>query len=82
MTLTRTNLTLPVDLLRQVDEFAGPRGRSKYVADAVARKVGRDRLGRAIRATAGALVGTDEWLDPDASLAHARELRAAWDRKP
>ncbi|MBI2776479.1 MAG: hypothetical protein HYX57_04310 [Chloroflexi bacterium] len=56
MTLTRTNLTLPVDLMRQVDELAGPRGRSRYVADAVAQRVKRDRLGRAIEASFGSLV--------------------------
>ena len=55
-TLARTNLTLPEDLLRQVDEIAGPRGRSRYVAEAVARRVKRDRLGRAIEAAAGSLV--------------------------
>jgi predicted transcriptional regulator len=56
MALTRTNLTLPGDLLRQVDELAGPRGRSRYVADAVAQRVKRDRLLRAIEASAGSLV--------------------------
>lgn len=56
MALARTNLTLPEDLLRQVDEIAGPRGRSRYVADAVAQRVKRDRLGRAIEASFGSLV--------------------------
>lgn len=54
--LARTNLTLPEDLLRQVDEIAGPRGRSRYVADAVAQRVRRDRLQRALDASAGSLV--------------------------
>jgi metal-responsive CopG/Arc/MetJ family transcriptional regulator len=53
MTLARTNLTLPEDLLKEVDELAGPRGRSRYVAEAVAHRVRRDRLGRAIHASAG-----------------------------
>jgi predicted transcriptional regulator len=59
MALARTNLTLPVDLLRQVDEIAGPRGRSRYVADAVAQRVKRDRLRRAIDAAAGSLIPKD-----------------------
>lgn len=72
MALARTNLTLPADLMQQVDELAGPRGRSRYVAEAVAQRVKRDRLGRAIRETAGILVGTPyqmtrdevtEWVD-------------------
>lgn len=53
MALARTNLTLPEELLAEVDELAGPRGRSRYVAEAVAQRVKRDRLGRAIRATTG-----------------------------
>ena len=56
MALARTNLTLPEDLLREVDELAGPRGRSRYVADAVAQRVKRDKLGRAIKLAAGSLV--------------------------
>jgi metal-responsive CopG/Arc/MetJ family transcriptional regulator len=52
-TLARTNLTLPEDLLAEVDALAGPRGRSRYVAEAVAQRLKRDRLGRAIEATAG-----------------------------
>ena len=56
MALTRTNLTLPADLLREVDAFAGPRGRSRYVADAVAQRVKRDRLKRAIEESFGSLV--------------------------
>ncbi len=53
MPLARTNLTLPEDLLAEVDALAGPRGRSRYVAEAVARRVQRDKLGAAIQASAG-----------------------------
>ncbi len=56
MALARTNLTLPEELLRQVDDIAGPRGRSRYVADAVAQRVKRDRLRLAIEASYGSLV--------------------------
>jgi len=52
MVLARTNLTIPEDLLREVDELAGPRGRSAFVADAVAARVRRERLARAIGASA------------------------------
>ena len=65
MPLARTNLTLPEDLMRQVDELAGPRGRSRYVAEAVAQRVKRDRLGKAIRETAGIMVGKPGWMSPD-----------------
>ncbi|TAL13090.1 MAG: CopG family transcriptional regulator [Chloroflexota bacterium] len=56
MALARTNLTLPEELLAEVDAIAGPRGRSRYVADAVAQRVKRDRLLRAIEASVGSLV--------------------------
>lgn len=56
MALARTNLTLPEDLLLQVDEIAGPRGRSRYVAEAVAQRVKRDRLRLAVEQSFGSLV--------------------------
>jgi metal-responsive CopG/Arc/MetJ family transcriptional regulator len=73
--LARTNLTLPAELLREVDELAGPRGRSRYVAEAVAYRVKRDRLGKAIRDTAGIMVGKPGWMSPDEVLQWVRDLR-------
>jgi hypothetical protein len=55
MSLARTNLTLPAQLLADVDAMAGPRGRSRYVAEAVAQRLKRDRLAAAIDGTAGVL---------------------------
>ncbi len=63
--LARTNVTLPATLLEEVDRFAGPRGRSRYVAEAVAQRVRRDALGAAIRETAGAMVGRPGWMSPN-----------------
>lgn len=57
MALARTNLTLPEELLVKVDAIAGPRGRSRYVAEAVAQRVKRDELGQAIEASAGVVRG-------------------------
>jgi len=74
MALTRTNLTLPEELLRQVDEIAGPRGRSRYVADAVAQRVKRDRLRRAIEDSYGSLV-------PKGGRPMTREDVSAWARE-
>lgn len=73
--LARTNVTLPADLLREVDELAGPRGRSQFVAEAVTAKVKRERLRRAIDATAGALVGKPGWMTPDESYRWVRSMR-------
>lgn len=74
--LTRTNVTLSASLLAQVDELAGARGRSRYVAEAVAQRVRRDALGAAIRETAGAMVGRPGWMSPDDVTAWVDELRS------
>jgi predicted transcriptional regulator len=73
--LIRTNVTLPADLLEQVDQLAGERGRSRYVAEAVAQRVRRDALGAAIRETAGAMVGQAGWMSPDEVIAYVDDLR-------
>lgn len=74
--LTRTNVTLPASLLAQVDRLAGPRGRSRYVAEAVAQRVRRDALGAAIRETAGAMVGRPGWMRPEDVTRWVDELRS------
>lgn len=74
--LARTNVTLPADLLEEVDRYAGPRGRSRYVAEAVAQRVRRDALGAAIRETAGAMVGHPGHMTPDEVSRWVEGLRA------
>jgi len=74
--LTRTNVTLPASLLAQVDQLAGARGRSRYVAEAVAQRVRRDALGAAIRETAGAMVGQPGWMGPEQVAAWVDDLRS------
>ena len=74
--LARTNVTLPASLLTEVDRFAGPRGRSRYVAEAVAQRVRRDALGAAIRETAGAMVGKPGWMGPDEVSGWVDQLRS------
>ena len=76
MALARTNLTLPEDLMAEVDALAGPRGRSRYVAEAVAQRVKRDKLGKAIRETAGIMVGRPGWMSPDEVVAWVDFLRS------
>ena len=49
----RTNLLLPQELVSEVDHFAGARGRSRYVAEALEMRLKRDRLREAIEASAG-----------------------------
>ncbi len=74
----RTNLLLPKELVEELDAAAGPRGRSRYVAEAVAEKLRQDRLVRAARRTAGVLSAQDhpEWATSDDVTAWVRERRA------
>ena len=74
--LARTNVTLPADLLEEVDRYAGPRGRSRYVAEAVAQRVKRDALGAAIRETAGAMAGRPGQMRPEEVSRLVDELRS------
>jgi metal-responsive CopG/Arc/MetJ family transcriptional regulator len=81
MALARTNVTLPEELLREVDEIAGPRGRSQFVADAVTYKVKRERLRRALDAARGAAVGTPSYMTPDEAYRWVRSMREEDDDK-
>ena len=88
MVLARTNLTLPEELLREVDELAGVRGRSRYVAEAVAQRVKRDKLGKALQETRGVMLGKPGRRTPEEITRWVEELRSrdrdvsAGDREP
>jgi hypothetical protein len=62
--------------MAEVDDLAGPRGRSRYVAEAVEQRVRRDKLGKAIRETAGAMVGKPGSMSPDEVVAWVDRLRS------
>ncbi|HKY88591.1 MAG TPA: hypothetical protein VJ141_01320 [Candidatus Limnocylindrales bacterium] len=75
MAMARTNLTLPVELIREVDDYAGPRGRSAYVAEAVRLRLKRDKLRRVLDETYGAATGQSQWMDADEAYRWVRSLR-------
>jgi len=72
----RTNLLLPEDLVREVDRLAGPRNRSRYVAEALEARLRRDRLREAVEATAGVWRDRDPWGSSEAVVAWVRGLRS------
>ena len=74
----RTNLLLPKELVEEVDRYAGPRGRSRFVAEALAERLRRERLREAVESTAGALRGANypHWESSDAVVAWVRHLRS------
>ena len=71
----RTNLLLPRELVEDVDHFAGPRGRSRYVAEALTEKLRRDRLREVVEATAGAWRGHPLFPTPESVVEWVRERR-------
>ena len=76
MPLVRTNITLPQEILDRVDDVAGPRGRSRYLADVIARQVQRDYARRVFEKRAGVLKGSTTWgRDGDEVLETLREIR-------
>ena len=78
----RTNLLLPKALVDEVDRYAGPRGRSRYVAEALEARLRRDRLRDAVRATAGAWKDNPLFPTRESVVEWVRELRAEETRVP
>jgi predicted transcriptional regulator len=77
----RTNLLLPKELVEEVDHFAGDRGRSRYVAQALRAQVRRDRLREVVEQTAGAWADNPLWKTSEDVVDWVRALRAE-DRDP
>jgi len=74
----RTNLLLPAELVRELDEVAGPRNRSRFVAEAVAYKLHREKLRRAFESARGILRREDypHWDTSEKVVEWVREMRA------
>jgi hypothetical protein len=81
MGLVRTNITLPEETLALVDAVAGPRGRSRYIADVVARQVRRDNARMVFERYAGFLEDSDSWgRTPEETDRLLREVRDSSER--
>ena len=81
MPMVRTNVTLPAETLAIIDEVAGPRGRSAYIAEVLLRQAKRDRMKKVWEENRGALKGSTTWgRTPEETLRILREIRASWDR--
>jgi metal-responsive CopG/Arc/MetJ family transcriptional regulator len=75
MTAVRATVTIPADLLEEVDRLAGTGGRSALVTDALAERVKRERMRRALDETRGALKDSETWKTPEDSYRWVREQR-------
>jgi metal-responsive CopG/Arc/MetJ family transcriptional regulator len=72
---SRATVTIPTDLLDEVDDLAGAGGRSAFVVEALAAKVKRERLRRAIEETRGALRDSPTWSTAEETYRWVRSLR-------
>ena len=54
MTKTKVHLTFPPEIITEVDDLVGRRGRSKFVAEAAKEKINRERFSKALEECAGA----------------------------
>ena len=77
----RTNLLLPKELVEEVDRFAGERGRSRYVAEALRVQLRRDHLREVVEKTAGAWRDNPLWSTSEDVVEWVRAMRAE-DRDP
>ena len=72
----RTNLLLPDDVVAALDRVAGPRGRSRYVAEAVRERVRREERQALVGEIAGAWRDNPLFPTSDAVYQWVRELRS------
>jgi metal-responsive CopG/Arc/MetJ family transcriptional regulator len=72
------NLSLPEDLVRDLDRVSGRRNRSAFAEEALRRAIRRERLRIAIERTAGSLRLEDypHWRTSEDVVAWVREMRA------
>jgi hypothetical protein len=73
----RAHVVLPQDVMNEIDEVVGPRGRSRFIEEAVVRELRRRRLRAALAAMDGALADVEipGWETPEATSAWVRALR-------
>lgn len=77
----RTNLLLPDDVAEALDRVAGPRGRSRYVAEAVRERLRREERQALLGQIAGAWRDNPLFPTSDAVYDWVRALRSE-DREP
>ena len=69
----RVHIILEDELVRDVDELAGPRGRTQFMADAIRRTVEEERRWRAIKRAAGGIADHGhDWDDDPAAWVRAQ----------
>ena len=72
------NMSLPEELVQQLDEVAGPRNRSAFAEEALRRAIKREKWRLSIERTAGSLRTEDypHWSTPEDVVRWVEEMRA------
>jgi hypothetical protein len=77
----RMHINIDEDLLKGIDEQVGPRGRSKYIRDAVSARLEEDRMLAARQRLFGSLPDFAPWMTPEwISENRAREAKKREER--
>lgn len=63
--LMRVHISLDDDLVQELDELTGPRGRSAFIEDAIRKAVDHERRWRLIRSAIGSISDEGHPWDPD-----------------
>lgn len=73
----RTHITIPEEMIAEIDSFVGPRKRSEFFEAAAAEQLRRLRLVRAIDRAAGSLKDVDipGWETPESTVRWVQEQR-------
>lgn len=72
----RTNLLLPEDVVEGIDRLAGPRGRSRYVAEVLRERIQREERVAALRSAAGIWKDHPEFPTDESVVEWVRKLRS------
>lgn len=78
----RAHVTIPVELMKEIDALVGRRGRSRFLEEAAAEKLQVIRRVAAFeRALAAPTAGPLEWDTVESTAAWVRELRGEWNER-
>jgi hypothetical protein len=71
--MVRVHVILDEDLVDELDELVGPRGRSPFIAHAIRRAVEQERRWRALKSAAGSISDSGhDWDDDPAAWVRAQ----------
>jgi metal-responsive CopG/Arc/MetJ family transcriptional regulator len=78
----RAHIVIDKDLIDEVDRLVGPRHRSEFIAEAVAKKLAQERLLRAALKVGGSLEDVDipGWETSESTIEWVRSLRRERDK--